>query len=153
MDLILWRHAESKEGADDLPDLDRPLTPKGERQARRMAAWLNRHLPESTKVYASPALRTKQTVAHLERKYREVAALGPEGTMDDLLHVARWPDAREPTLIVGHQNTLGLTAAYLMAGLTHPWSLRKGSVWWLRQRERRGQVEVILHLAASPEYL
>lgn len=153
MDLILWRHAESKEGRDDQADADRPLTPKGERQARRMGAWLNQHLPETTKVYVSPTLRTKQTAEHLERKHRIVDALGPDGTLDALLQVARWPDAKEPVLIVGHQETLGLTAAYLMAGLTHPWAVRKGAVWWLRQRERRGHTEVILHLIALPEYL
>ena len=27
---------------------------------------------------------------------------------------SRWPDAREPVLVVGHQFTLGLTAAYLL---------------------------------------
>ena len=48
MDLILWRHAEAevlREGSDDLA---RSLTPKGERQAARMATWLDGHLPEGT---------------------------------------------------------------------------------------------------------
>ena len=34
MDLILWRHAEAEPGE---PDLERALTPKGVKQARRMA--------------------------------------------------------------------------------------------------------------------
>ena len=41
MDLILWRHAEAFEMREVQDDLDRSLTPKGERQAQRMAAWLN----------------------------------------------------------------------------------------------------------------
>ena len=37
MDLILWRHAEAAEdGFED--DLERPLTPRGERQAARITA-------------------------------------------------------------------------------------------------------------------
>jgi phosphohistidine phosphatase len=153
VDLILWRHAEAKDEREDQPDADRPLTPKGERQARRMAAWLNQHLPETTRVFVSPTLRTRQTVQYLDRKHRIAEALGPQGSVSALLQVARWPDAKEPILIVGHQDTLGLTAAYLMAGMTQPWSIRKGAVWWFRQRERRGQAEVILHLVAAPEYL
>ena len=37
MNLILWRHAEAEDGADDL---QRALTGKGRRQAARMAQWL-----------------------------------------------------------------------------------------------------------------
>ena len=37
MDLILWRHADAIELQGNLSDLERPLTPKGERQAQRMA--------------------------------------------------------------------------------------------------------------------
>ena len=36
MDLILWRHAEAGDHLDDpQADLERPLSPKGERQAYR----------------------------------------------------------------------------------------------------------------------
>jgi phosphohistidine phosphatase len=41
VDLILWRHAEALEMREVQDDLDRALTPKGERQALRMAEWLN----------------------------------------------------------------------------------------------------------------
>ena len=46
MDLILWRHAEAEEGG---PDLERRLTPKGRKQAKRVAAWLLQRLPKKTK--------------------------------------------------------------------------------------------------------
>jgi len=151
MDLILWRHADARDGQDDLSDLDRPLTPKGERQAQRMAQWLNRQLPDTTRVLVSPSVRTVQTAQALDRKTRIVPALGPEGTVDALLHAARWPDAKEPVLVVGHQPALGLVAAYLLAGASHPWSVRKGSVWWIKQRERGGVAEVVLHAVVSPD--
>ena len=41
MDLILWRHAEAEEGDNDLA---RELTPKGEKQAARVAEWLLQRL-------------------------------------------------------------------------------------------------------------
>ena len=50
MDLILWRHAEAHDAAPGESDLERALTPRGERQAQRMAEWLERVLPESTRV-------------------------------------------------------------------------------------------------------
>ena len=52
MELILWRHAEAEPGE---PDLGRKLTAKGEKQARRVAEWLHSHLPQTAKIYVSPA--------------------------------------------------------------------------------------------------
>jgi len=151
MDLILWRHADAGESGEPAHDLDRPLTPKGERQAQRVAQRLNHLLPSGTRVIASPAARTQQTAQALERKFKTVAALGPEGTVDDLLSAVRWPDAREPVIVVGHQPTLGLAAARLMAGVAQPWTLRKGAAWWLRCREREGATQMVLVCALSPE--
>lgn len=153
MDLILWRHAEAGEARDEQDDLARPLTHKGERQAERMAAWLNRMLPSSTRVLASPARRTQQTVAALERKFKTLDLLAPDGSVEALLHAARWPDAREPVLVVGHQPTLGLAASYLMTAEPESWALRKGGVIWLRGREREGQLQVVLHAVIGPDLL
>ena len=51
MDLILWRHAEAGDNlSDPEADLERPLRPKGERQAQRVADWLNRFLPDSARI-------------------------------------------------------------------------------------------------------
>lgn len=153
MDLILWRHADAHEPGPGQADEDRALTAKGERQALRVAAWLNRQLPEGTRVMASPARRTQQTAAALERKVKTVPALATDGSVEGLLHAVRWPDARDPVLVVGHQPTLGLVAAYLMAGEPQGWTLRKGAVWWLRGREREGTWQVVLHAAISPELI
>jgi phosphohistidine phosphatase len=151
MDLILWRHAEAFEMREVQDDLERALTPKGERQAQRMAAWLNRQLPQTTKVLASPARRCQQTAAALDRKVKTAPDLAPDATVEALLHAARWPESREPVLVVGHQPTLGLTAAYLLAGEPHAWTLRKAGVWWLRARERDGALQVVLHCAITPD--
>ena len=153
MDLILWRHAEAHdpEGAQD--DLERPLTAKGERQAHRLAVWLNRQLPASTKVLASPARRCQQTVTALDRKFKTTTALAPDAGVEALLSAVRWPDAREPVLVVGHQPTLGLAAAYLLSGQAQAWAVRKGGLWWLRARERDGHLQVVLHAVMAAELL
>jgi phosphohistidine phosphatase len=168
MDLILWRHADAGEPVTDpIEDLQRRLTPKGEKQAARMADWLNRFLPESTRVLVSPALRCQQTAQALGRKFQTREALGPGGSVGNLLTLARWPDRREPVLIVGHQPTLGMSAAMLMGGAqgsaeaadtpaahaTPSWSVRKGAVWWLRHRERGGVADVVLVSVRSPDSL
>ena len=151
MDLILWRHAEALEADDGSDDLDRTLTARGERHAARVAHWLNQHLPATTRVLVSPARRAQQTAAALERRFKTVAALAPDGSVPGLLDAARWPDAKEPVLVVGHQPTLGLAAAYLLAGVVQPWSVKKGAVWWLRRRDRAGDDQTMLVTVRGPE--
>jgi phosphohistidine phosphatase len=162
MDLILWRHAEAEELAPGIDDPHRGLTPKGLKQARRAAEWLNHFLPAGARVLSSPALRCQQTAAALERRVKLVEALAPEGSVEGLLAAARWPDAREPVLVVGHQPTLGLAAAYLMtgarldapaAGPLLPWAIKKGSVWWLRHRPREERGEVVLVAVRTAEMM
>lgn len=153
MDLILWRHAEAEVIAPGQDDLQRALTPKGERQARRMAAWLNHRLAATTRVIVSPALRCRQTVEALGREVRVVPALAPDAPIAALIEAARWPKASESVLICGHQPTLGLLAAHLLAGVDQEWAVKKGAVWWLRWRQRDGEPEVTLHAVQGPDAL
>ena len=153
VDLILWRHADARDAADGTSDHDRPLTAKGERQAAKMGRWLNQHLPDSARILVSPTLRTMQTAQGLDRRRRLMEALGPDQTVEALLHAARWPDAKEPVVVVGHQPTLGLTAAYLLAGVMQPWAVRKGALWWIKRRERDGRVEILLHASLTSEHV
>jgi phosphohistidine phosphatase len=153
MDLILWRHAEAEEQGDGQDDLARVLTPKGERQAQRMAAWLNRHLADSTRVLVSPAQRCQQTAAALGRSVRTVPGLGPEASVDELLRLARWPQSGEPVLVVGHQPVLGIACARLLSGADQAWHIKKGAVWWMRQREREGVAGVFLQTVQAPDAL
>jgi len=153
MDLILWRHAEAHELTEGGDDLARTLTPRGEKQAARMAAWLDRQLPEGARVWASPARRTEQTVLALGRKFRLSDELAPQATPAQLLALAGWPHGRGPVLLVGHQPTLGQTVAELLGLRAGECAVRKGSVWWLRSRERDGQVQAVLLAMQSPELL
>ena len=153
MDLILWRHAEAAPARPDQEDLERALTPKGERQAQRMAEWLNQRLAHSTRVLVSPALRCQQTARCLGRHFKTVTALAPGQPVEALLQAARWPDAGEPVLVVGHQPTLGLVAASLLGDSTQTWAVKKGAVWWLRDRDREGGASVVLQAVQSPDCL
>jgi len=157
MDLILWRHAEAEDIEETEEgcgaDLSRRLTPKGERQALRMAAWLDRQLPEGVRVFCSPAVRCEQTVIALGRKYKARDELRPDGSVDELLQLVQWPEARQPALIVGHQPTLGRVVARLLDWREEDCSIRKGAVWWLRQRERDGQLQTVIVTVQTPELL
>jgi phosphohistidine phosphatase len=153
MDLILWRHAEAQLLREGQDDLERPLTPKGERQAQRMGDWLNHRLAHTTRILVSPAVRTQQTAKALGRKFKTVAALSPEASPLALFDAARWPDAPEPVLIVGHQPALGQLAALLLTGTPQAWSLKKGAAWWLRSRLRDGEMQVFVQAVQSPDCL
>jgi phosphohistidine phosphatase len=90
MDLILWRHAEAHEHPDlltgvpgDARDLARRLTPRGEKQATRMAAWLDRQLPDGARVFSSPASRCEQTALALGASSSCVKSCCPKAI--------RWP--------------------------------------------------------------
>lgn len=153
MDLILWRHAEAEEPEDGRDDLARTLTARGEKQAARMASWLDRQLPEGLRVLASPARRTEQTASALGRKFKMRAELLPGAMPQDLLDLAQWPRARGAVLIVGHQPVLGQTIAQLLGLQAPECAVRKGSVWWLRRRQRLEESQTVLITVQSPEFL
>lgn len=153
MDLILWRHAEAHPVREGQSDLERALTSKGERQAQRMADWLNQRIAHSTRILVSPAVRAQQTANAVGRSFKTVETLAPDATGEALLKAVRWPDAPEPVLVVGHQPTLGIVAAYLLAGQAQPWAIKKGAVWWLRNRDKEGLAQVVLQAVQSPDCL
>lgn len=153
MDLVLWRHAEAQDWAEGCNDLERSLTPRGEKQAARMAAWLDRQLPEGARILVSPARRTEQTALALGRKYKIRNELAPDGTAQQLLDVAQWPNGRTTTLVVGHQPVLGEVVAQLLGMQASDCAVRKGAVWWLRHRVRDGVPQTVLLTVQSPEVL
>lgn len=150
MDLILWRHAEAEPGE---PDLGRRLTAKGIQQAERMAEWLDRHLPATTRILSSPADRAQQTALTLKRKFRVDPEISPGASPAALLAAAGWPDAHEPVLVVGHQPTLGEVAALLLSNEEAAWSVRKGAVWWLSNRVRNGLAATVVKVVIGPDFV
>ena len=151
MDLILWRHAEAYDAQPGASDMQRELTPKGYKQARRMADWLTSQLPEGCKILVSPARRTVQTAEPLGRKFKIVPELAPSADAVDVLQAANWPYAREPVLVVGHQPTLGQVAALLLSGQALDWEMKKANAWWIVQRDLQDPDSVYLKAVMGPD--
>ena len=150
MDLILWRHAEAEEGANDLA---RELTPKGEKQAARVAEWLQQRLPAKFSLLASPAVRAQQTAEALGEKIRTVERLAPGARVSDILEAAGWPDHKGTVVLVGHQPDLGHAAAFLVSGTQLEVSIKKGGLWWLNDRAREDGAKVVVRAVVSPDLL
>lgn len=153
MDLILWRHAEAEDPWEGQDDLNRELTTRGEKQAKRMAGWLDRQLPEVTRILVSPAKRTEQTAQALERKYKVRPELAPGCTVAQLLASAQWPESKHTVLIIGHQPVLGQTIAQLLGLSAHECAVKRGAVWWMRNRERDALSKTVVVTVQSPEVL
>jgi phosphohistidine phosphatase len=151
MDLILWRHAEAEDEREGLDDLQRALTSRGEKQAQRMGQWLDRHLPETARIVSSPARRCEQTALALGRKFKLREEIAPGCTIAAMLEAAQWPDAKHPMVLVGHQPVIGETLAQLLGLGAGSCPVRKGSVWWLRTRERDGHAQTVVWAVQSPE--
>lgn len=150
MHLLLWRHAEAADGA---PDLTRRLTAKGHRQAEATAAWLRGHMPKATRVLASPATRTIETVRTLTDTYEVIPAIAPGAQPEAVLAAAGWPDEHPSVLVVGHQPALGAVAALLLAGEAMPWSVKKSGLWWLSYRLRGEDRQVVLRAVINADLL
>lgn len=151
MDLIFWRHAEAEDWTDGCDDLQRVLTARGEKQAKRMAAWLDRQLPDGTRIVCSPARRCEQTAVALGRKYKLRSELAPDTTADALLSAAGWPNGRSTVLLVGHQPALGQAISLLLGFRQESCVVRKGAVWWIRTRERDGDTQTVVVTVQTPE--
>jgi phosphohistidine phosphatase len=150
VDLILWRHADAEEGGRDL---DRKLTAKGRKQSARMAGWLQARLPSRCTVLASPARRARETADALGVRYKISERLAPGAAPADILEAAGWPSHKGAVVIVGHQPDLGRVAAVLLGGAEAEWSIKKGALWWLSNREREGEHQVVVRAVLGPEFL
>ncbi len=150
MDLILWRHAEAEE---TLPDHARKLTARGQKHAARAAEWLQQRLPSRFRVLASPAERTRQTALSLGVAFRTVPSLAPGASVAEILGAAEWPDRKGAVIVVGHQPDLGRVAAYLISGSTGDWTVKKGGIWWLTNRVRNDEAQVVVRAIIAPDLL
>jgi len=143
MELILWRHADAEDGADDMA---RRLTPTGEKQAAAMAQWLRAHLPAQYTLLASPALRAQQTAAALGASIVTDKTLAPGASPAVILKAAQ--KHKGTVLVVGHQPDLGRAAAQLVAGANTEWHIEKGAIWWLA-----GDAPARIKAVVSPDLL
>ena len=157
INLFLWRHAE----AEDLsPDLARPLTPRGLRDATRVAKALAKQLDANSRIVSSPAVRTLETAEPLIRRlslHLEIdERLAPGASTSDVLAALEAAIASctgdAPSLVmVGHQPWVGQVARRLLTNAQGDWSVKKASAWWLVRRSRDGVVEWTLRSVLDPE--
>lgn len=148
MDLILWRHAEAVDG---LPDSERALSERGERQAKRMARWIEANRPRKLRVLCSPTVRTRQTASALTDAFELTPAIGTGASVADLIAASGWPDQAGAVLLVGHQPSLGRLAALLLSGQEADWTIKKGALWWFSNRVRNGETQTVLRVAIGAE--
>ena len=134
MELILWRHADADNAAPGKPDAERALTARGEKQARRVAGWLRKRLPDDARILVSPAKRAQQTARALTRHFETNFEIGTTAGPQSILKAAGWPAADGAVVVVGHQPTLGQAAALALTGKALEWSVKKGALWWIESR-------------------
>lgn len=123
--LVLLRHGKSAYPADVTADHDRPLAPRGAREAALAGHWLRANLPPVQAVLCSTATRTRQTldrtaisapVRYVDRLYGAV----PGTVIAEINTVA--VDVTT-LLVVGHEPTMSQVAL----GLADPRSSDRGA--------------------------
>jgi phosphohistidine phosphatase len=115
--LLLLRHAKS-DYPTGVADHERPLAPRGEREAALAGDWLRTNAPAVDAVLCSTATRTRETLArtrvdapadYLDRLYDATP-----GTVIEEINKVR-PDV-ETLLVIGHEPTM----SSLALGLASP---------------------------------
>lgn len=118
--LMLLRHAKAVPPDGRTRDHDRPLSPRGQKDAPKIGAYMDRHELVPDCVLVSPAKRTRETWALLAPSlgkirptYEErIYDASPQMIMDVIQETA---DACPALLIVGHNPALHRVAVGLIA--------------------------------------
>ncbi|TAM92143.1 MAG: histidine phosphatase family protein [Rhodanobacteraceae bacterium] len=120
-ELLLLRHAEAMQTGPDGRDVERPLSVRGEAQARAVGAWLSEQGADPGAVLCSPARRAQMTADAVCRALRTHAPrFLPsiyQATPGELLSLieSHAQDARQ-VLLVGHNPGLEQLLALLTEG-------------------------------------
>ncbi len=112
--LLLLRHAKSEypDGPDAPVDHDRPLAPRGIREAGLAGDWIRANVPEVDAVLCSTATRTRQTLARTridaDVRYDDDLYDTTPGTVIRLINGIA--DDVHTLLVVGHEPTMSMLA-------------------------------------------
>jgi phosphohistidine phosphatase len=106
--LLLMRHAKSSWKHPELPDQDRPLNKRGEKDAPRLGKFIREKELTPQVILASPAKRVKQTVEGMtgkmdfkgKVKYHDALYLAEPSTY--IATLQKTSDDFERVMIVGH---------------------------------------------------
>jgi phosphohistidine phosphatase len=127
--LLLMRHAKS-DYPDGVPDHDRPLAPRGIRQAGLAGDWLRANAPTVDAVLCSTATRARQTLTNTgidaPVRYSELLYGATPGTMIE--EVNGTADTVATLLVIGHEPTMSTLALILADDTTDPAAAERISV-------------------------
>ena len=123
MDCVFVRHGiavvrEEWEGKD----VDRPLTEKGKRRVREVAAGLRRLEVRPTVIYASPARRAAETAQLLHGLLARSSLMElrdellPEVSPSEVVRLIQGLRAESCVVCIGHEPQLGMAASLLLSG-------------------------------------
>ena len=111
--LYLMRHAESACADADQRDIDRPLTPQGERDAITMGKRMKERGISPSVIFSSPACRAEQTATLIaielgvEPQMIHFKPLIYEASVSDLVSLIQYvEDHLESILLIGHNPAL-----------------------------------------------
>jgi len=117
--LVLLRHAKSAWDNADLPDIDRPLSPRGQKAAPAMGERLKKAGYEPDVVLCSTATRTRETLDLMagslpkKAKIQYLKELYMAVPREMLNAVAKVPDSAQTVMLVGHNPGIGSLAGWL----------------------------------------
>jgi len=106
--LWLLRHAKAGAGGADLADRDRPLAARGRHAAERIGRYLAERGVRPDHVLCSPSLRTRETLALVEKRLGTALSVEFEDELylaserDLQARIERVPDDAASVLLVGH---------------------------------------------------
>lgn len=154
--LIIWRHAEAEEQSESGHDRDRVLTKRGRKDAAKIAKWLYKHLPENAELLCSPARRCLQTayalhdLNHMEVKIADCLSL--DSYVARMTQEITNQDETQNIVLVGHQPNLGLFIGELLGLHQSACVVKKGAVWWLKQRKVDGVSHYYIDTVKQPGF-
>ncbi len=120
-ELVLIRHAKSSWDDLRMPDHDRTLNARGERDAPAMATWLSGKIEAPDMVIVSTATRARDTADKFIKAFgvsedsvvrtRDVY----EATVESLCDLIAWvpPNEAERVMVVGHNPTMTMMLDHL----------------------------------------
>ena len=106
--LLLMRHAKSSWKKKNLADIERPLSPRGEKDALAMGRLLRKKDLVPDLIIASPAVRARQTAqavaekSHYPKEVLFIETLYMAEAPEILGALASLPDEVNSVLLVGH---------------------------------------------------
>lgn len=122
MDLYLLRHAKAERAAPNGDDAARPLSQKGQRDARRLGRWMRDRGIALDLVATSALARAQETATlviqggGLPPSFEAWEELEPGGTVDGVLARLAALDPDRAVLVVGHEPQLSALVSVAIGG-------------------------------------